>query len=730
MTDMLYNLRIRARKEGQGAEQATKAVEQVGKTAQATSAQVKQAARGQAQAWQQAKQGATAAGAAVKQVGGAYQRTAAQGQRATDRLRQGMRDDQREIKRTGDAVDSLGERIRRALRRVGDSGGVFRIMGRTAVREVGHITRALGTMQGRLASLGLGLAVGREIANSATLDRSLIRTRQTAGMTPAQMREWRKELFALSRDNGNSVSSLQAGADTLFASGFGYRTVKASMGAIDRAAAVSGADPATLASAAVVGGNVFDVDLNNPKAVVQMLDKMVVAGRAGRIELENLADVLPVIGKNAKAMNLDLNSSLSLLETASQVEGDPRRAATMVDSGLRFFTNLQYMQEAANGSRIPHLFFNAKGQRRPIEDTLNMLKTRYDKLPSDQARTSFLGRVAGHADQDTRGWLTLMLTGHNLQDYINIKQQTAGASAVVSQDLAENRNSTTAVASRMRNTLREAMDRMSQPINKAIASAGSYLLDDLHLSGGQLIAGAAGTAVAGSIAGRIGKYGLDKLGKYVNGGLDTVKNIAVGRALHDATGVVPVYVTNWNGAPASNSSDPVVAATESKVARETLRRRGARYFSYAAPWVMRASPWLAGLSMTGAEGGDARDARALQAAAAGGDHDAAMKLARMQLGHWWSGTPSATEIEQRAQSLMGTPEQQERYRQLSAAMNQTMPAAATPEQIQQVSNVLASAAQMLQQLLGKPLQIDVRTDVPWLHADLNQRHERDARRGG
>lgn len=58
------------------------------------------------------------------------------------------------------------------------------------------------------------------------------------------------------------------------------------------------------------------------------------------------------------------------------------------------------------------------------------------------------------------------------------------------------------------------------------------------------------------------------------------------------------------------------------------------------------------LALRGDTGTDARDAQQLQHAAVQGDRDAAFKLARIQLSHWWGSAPTDAEINKRARSLM------------------------------------------------------------------------------
>ncbi|MDP1130958.1 hypothetical protein, partial [Klebsiella pneumoniae] len=79
--------------------------------------------------------------------------------------------------------------------------------------------------------------------------------------------------------------------------------------------------------------------------------------------------------------------------------------------------------------------------------------------------------------------------------------------AVIGRDLKENTESASGTAARMKATLGQAIDRMATPLNKGFADMGSYLLDDLNLSGEQMLAGGAALGVGGYYAGRGAKAG-------------------------------------------------------------------------------------------------------------------------------------------------------------------------------------------------------------------------------
>lgn len=416
------------------------------------------------------------------------------------------------------------------------------------VRQEFDRLKGLGSSaQGQLAGLGVGLGVVSGVTGSARLDRQLIRTQQTAGMTGEQREEWRGEQWRLAKTYGIEREQVQTGFDTLVASGLSYDKAKASSEAIAQSTAVTGADSGILAKALVTGASAFDIDLAKPEAALDLLQKMIVAGRLGNAELENLSSIFPKVGGDAKRAGMSMAQALSFVETLSLIELEPDRLGTLAQSTLRAFNNDGYRKEVTKTTGVE--FFNKKdGSVRNTQDVFVDLKKKYSKLKTDRDRAKFMGVVFGKMDQDTQKGVNAFLTGDRLDKFAESTGDINNAKGVVEKDLADNLNSSTAVGSRMKATLGEAIDRMAKPLNKGFADFGSYLLDDLNLSGEQMLAGGAALGVGGYYAGRGAKAGTGALLNKFMGGPETLKNIAVGKVLEEATGVTSVFVTNWPGA--------------------------------------------------------------------------------------------------------------------------------------------------------------------------------------
>lgn len=441
------------------------------------------------------------------------------------------------------------ERTESTFRRLAQNGGrslrTLKTIAAGVRQEFSRIKSLGSSAQGQLAGLGIGIGVMTGLTGNAQLDRQLIRTKQTADMTPEQKAEWRNEGWRIAKDYGVNREDVDSGFNTLIASGVNYEAAKKTADAIGQSTAVTGADSAVLGKAVVAGASAFNVDLNRDGAALDLLQKMTVAGRLGNAELENLADLFPKIGGAASAAGMSMSQALAFTETLSTVEMQPDRLGTLAESTLRVFSTKQYRDQVTKTSGVG--FFNKDGSSKNPEEVFGDLKRKYDAMKTDEQRAKFMGLVFKGMDQDTVRGMRIMLGGDRLNTFSKQSKEIAGAAPVIGLDLKENTDSASGTAARMKATLGEAIDRMATPLNKGFADLGSYLLDDLNLSGEQMLAGGAALGIGGYYAGRGAKAGAGALLNKFMGGPETLKNIAVGKVLEEATGVTSVFVTNWPG---------------------------------------------------------------------------------------------------------------------------------------------------------------------------------------
>ncbi|MHB2082145.1 phage tail tape measure protein [Pseudomonas asiatica] len=439
------------------------------------------------------------------------------------------------------------EKTEQSFRRMAQNGG-RNLRGLKAIaagvgQEFDRIKRFGSSAQGQLAGLGVGVGVASGLKSSAVLDRQLIRTQQTAGLSIGERQEWRGEQWRLAQKYGVERDQVQTGFDTLIASGLSYDKAKPSADAIAQASAVTGADSGVLARALVTGSSAFDIDLSKPNAALDILEKMTVAGRLGNAELENLSSIFPKIGQDAKSAGMSMSQALSFVETLSLIELEPDRLGTLAQSTLRAFNNGNYRKEVTKATGVE--FFNKDKSMRDTQDIFMDLRRKFKALKSDKDRARFMDVAFGKMDQDTQKGIKAFLTGDRLENFAKSTSEIKDAKPVFQKDLADNVDSATGTAGRLKATLGAAIDRMSTPLNKGLADMGNYLLNDLNLSGEQMLGAGLAAGVGAYATGRGLKAGGNALLNKFIGGPETLKNIAVGKVLEEAAGVTSVFVTNW-----------------------------------------------------------------------------------------------------------------------------------------------------------------------------------------
>jgi len=413
-----------------------------------------------------------------------------------------------------------------------------------AVRELRELKGMFGGIKGQMASLGVAFGGTALIKQSAGLDKSLTQLSQTAGATKDQARGLRSELFRMSRETGQGIENLKTGFEGLVQTGLTWQKSLATIDAINPAMAVTGSNAQALASGLTVAAEAFDFDLSQPGLAVDLLDKMVVAGRLGKAELEDLSGIFSRVGVNAKTANLSFDQTLGFLEQLSYVRSEPERLATLADSTLRLFTNENYKLNAQKKLGID--FYNDNGSSRGAIEVLKDIQAKYQTLKSDRQRAAFIQAGFGKTDLDTKtGLMQLMKEGKltNIEAMVSRIHESSGA---ISSDLRNAINNAVDQTGRLKSALREAADEFAQPINKAFSEAIKFGLDKegLNLSGKEIAGGGLALVAGTALAARYGGKGLKALGGKMFG---TAGGLAAGKALEAAAGVTPVYVVNMPG---------------------------------------------------------------------------------------------------------------------------------------------------------------------------------------
>ena len=438
-------------------------------------------------------------------------------------------------------------------------GGVRRF-GQTAKREFDALKGALGSIQGQLATLGLTTGTVASLMQSARMDKGLTQIGQTAGMTRAEVAELRRELFRMAGDTGQQVDDLQLGFNNAVQAGLKFREALPVIDATNKAMAVTGASADRLTASLSVAGTAYQFDLAKPGMAISLLDKMTVAGRQGNAELQNLSDIFGRVGVNAASAGLSFDKTLGFIEALSLVERQPERLATLADSTLRLFTNLNYMKEAAQATNVR--FFEKDGSRRDPVAVLRDVKKEYDKLTTDKDRALFMQKAFGKADLDTIKGLKTLLGGNMLGKVDEFAKAIGDAGGTIEKNLPEAISNAVDQTGRLKAELRKAADDFAKPINDVLAKTIQFGMDKkenggLGLSGKEMIVGGTALALGTLAAARYGGMAVGGLAKRFGG---TAAGVAEGKALETAAGVTPVFVVNW---PASMGGSAVgeIAAT-------------------------------------------------------------------------------------------------------------------------------------------------------------------------
>lgn len=413
-----------------------------------------------------------------------------------------------------------------------------RSFGKNAKAEFDKLRQAWGSYQGQLATLGLSAGMVQTAKNAALLEKTLTQVRLTAGMSAQEQTDAYRNMFTLVRANGGVMEETVGGFNNLVQAGLKYQEAMKATEAISVAKAVTGANDQALSGGLTVGAANFGFDLAKAGVAKQMLDEMTVAGRLGNAELQNLSDIFSRVAQRAQTAGMSFQTSLAFIEGMSQIERQPERLATLVDSTMRLFTNAHYAKESEQATGVK--FFNKNGSRRDSVAVLEELRTKYQKLTTDAQKFSFVSKAFGKADLDTQRGIAALLGGKGLENIRDFEQQIKRAGGTLDKDLQTAINNAADQSSRLKNTLREAAEGFARPVNDALSRSIKHMLDSkqdggMGYSGGQIAAGGAAAAMgAYMLSRRLPSYMQAFTGRV--GGV--AAGVATGAALHAAAGVM------------------------------------------------------------------------------------------------------------------------------------------------------------------------------------------------
>lgn len=443
----------------------------------------------------------------------------------------------------------LGAKTHDFLRGMTQSSTAVSRFASGARKELASLRDMSTSIRGQLASIGLTVGAGKIMLDSARLDKTLTRIGQTAGEGSGKVRQLRAELFRMGRESGQVVEDLQDGFNDLVQSGLNMTQAKETLKGINVAMAVTGSSARTLASGLTVGAEFFDFDLAKPGKALEILDRMTVAGRLGNAELEDLSGIFSTIGGDAKEAGMGFDKTLAFVEGLSFVRKEPERLATLASSTLRVFTNMRYMASAQKATGIQ--FFASDGSRRDPLAVLSDIKQKYDTLKTDAQRAKFINAAFGKADLDTIKGIRTLLTGDALSRLGRFEAEIARAGGTLKNDFSEATRNLIDQSGMLKNDLREAADGFAKPINETLGHFIQFVRDKKEnggwgLDGKDMILGGAGLLGGTALLARYGGKAFGGLaGKFLKGSGSLAAGVAQGKMVEAATGVAPVFVTNW-----------------------------------------------------------------------------------------------------------------------------------------------------------------------------------------
>ena len=419
--------------------------------------------------------------------------------------------------------------------------------GSTARREFASIRGAAQSLQSKLAALGMSVGAVMLIKQSAELDRSLTSIGQTADIDRVKVMGLRKELFRMSKETGQGVEGISLSFNKAVQAGLKLEAALAVTDAVNKASAVSKAPGEVLTPSLTTAAAIFDYDLAKPGQALLLLDKMRVAGKLGNAEMENLANIFPRVGFGAKRAGMSFEQTLAFVEGLSQAETIPEKLATLSSSWLRLFTNNTYMQKVTKSTGIK--FFDKKGARRDALEVFTDIKQKHDLLKTDAEKHSFISKFLEGADTETITASIAFLGGNFLEKAKGFSKEINEGAGIINRELPDAINNAVDQTDRLKASLREAADAFVQPFNEGIAEGIKKLLDKkeeggLDMSGKELVSAGATALGVGYLGYKLTGEPLKKLIGRLG---STGAGIAEGKAIEYATGVTPVFVTNWPG---------------------------------------------------------------------------------------------------------------------------------------------------------------------------------------
>ena len=470
------------------------------------------------------------------------------------------------------AVDMMSGILDRVKRHVVSLGKEGEELGRHFDQMNLHLSQGLkGIAAGRYAvnQIAKGITPAADLQEEMiNVEMSLAKSGKSASTLNRELDEVRRTAIELQKITPFSAQEMVKAEKEFLQSGVEFSAVIGD-GAAKAAAAlatISGAPLEQAQSAMLNIGVPYHLKGGDYVQVADVLQRHITSGR---LKVGGFEEAL----KNATAVTKSFNVPWRDLVTGLAVVGEGgfvgSEAGTYYKDFLARLTGASRLTRKAMASANSQLksegkqglnFWDDKGELLPIFDIIKQLRATLGGMDTHH-RMFFLNRIFG--EQGGQGALALMKTGAGGWEAVSQRAEESGSLTEKMGKRLEGMNaSMTALHGTAKTTAAVVFDPMLKPLTKLVqllndATAGLGNFAERHKTltkGANVLMGGAAVAAGGygiyhllkgGIAGAKVLKGVGGIKGLLKGGAGTALGIAEGKALQAATGVNPVFVTNW-----------------------------------------------------------------------------------------------------------------------------------------------------------------------------------------
>lgn len=457
------------------------------------------------------------------------------------------------IRALGKHIDSLGEAGKKAAKHFDAMTSAFERSAKTAAVTQYAISK-----------------IRPAISSAATLQEALIDTKmnlmeagKSAQDLDAQLAQVKTTAVSLQKIAPFSAEDVVNIENTLLKAGLGMSDVAGDAGAAFAATALATIEkesPVVMAESLVKIGSLFGLVGEQYGYAADRLQK---ASSASTASVVSLMEGLKFSGGGAARLNVDLNTTLALLSALDQKGLNGSMGGTALDEFLKRMAGIT--PEARKVMDSFGLKFFEGGKLKQMPDIIDQLREKLGAL-DDEKQTRVLNMLFG--DQGGRAASALMSKGAgSFEEILAAMERIVDLQTKMDERTKGQRSSWNSLLGSMKTTGAVLFEPWLAPL-----TATQNLLNDIVSKIGEVAAKSPGLtkAFSGLAAGTLavgGGYAAWQLGKAGIEGFKTLKGlggvsgllksfkstslgIIEGKAIEAATGVTPVFVTNW---PASSS---------------------------------------------------------------------------------------------------------------------------------------------------------------------------------